>query len=125
MFSSRPRARLGQSEKLRAGKAWPCLKTFLDLGFVTLSPLTANSNYSITSNSHSGRKINSAKKQVFLVRQHYFLWPKFWRKKTFGGLGGYPNHPFPDKICQTVFDRLRKDHWISLGLFRILIGGKL
>ena len=79
MFSSRPRARLGQSEKLRAGKAWPCLKTFLDLGFVTLSPLTANSNYSITSNSHSGRKINSAKKvgifgptTLFLTICHLF-----------------------------------------------------
>ena len=37
---------LGQSEKLGVGKVWPCLKTFLDLGFVTLSSHTANSNFS-------------------------------------------------------------------------------
>ena len=39
---------LGQSEKLVGGKLWPCLKTFLDLGFVTLSSHTANSNFSLT-----------------------------------------------------------------------------
>ena len=45
--SSMLAGRLGQSQKLGGGKLWPCLKTFLDLGFVTLSSHTvANSNFS-------------------------------------------------------------------------------